>query len=60
MKNRRRDDWAVGAGEARVSDRPGGNKPVKADARVFDSRLEAAHEAASASFMTLTSCPGCL
>ena len=47
MKNRRRDDWAVGAGEARVSDRPGGNKPVKADARVFDSRLEAAHEAAS-------------
>ncbi|HSO82671.1 ATP-binding protein [Thiocapsa sp.] len=47
MKNRRRDDGVVGAGEASVSDRSGGSEPVKTDARVFDSRLEVAHEAAS-------------
>jgi serine/threonine-protein kinase RsbW len=46
MNNRHRDDGASGAGEARVSNRSGGSAAVKADARVFDSRLEVAHEAA--------------
>ncbi|QVL47492.1 MAG: ATP-binding protein [Thiocapsa sp.] len=47
MNSRNRDDAAGGAFAAAVSDGPGRRKPVKADTRVFDSRLEAAHEAAS-------------
>jgi serine/threonine-protein kinase RsbW len=47
MNNRHHDDGASGPGGARVSDRSDGSEPEKADDRVFDSRLEAAHEAAS-------------
>lgn len=47
MNSRNREDAAGGALAAAVSDGASRRKPVKADARVFDSRLEAAHEAAS-------------
>lgn len=47
MNSRNRDEAAGGTLAAAVLDGARRRKPVKADARVFDSRLEAAHEAAS-------------